>query len=486
MKKRLRITADTAVDFADNDKLLQAVATREQSMDYLSLLHYLPNPDPVLKKAGKDIEVYDELKVDPQVASCLGQFIDGVQSLEWEIDKGKSKSRNAKLIKSVFDAIDTRDETGGMNRIIAEILEARLYGFQPLEVMWEKQGGLVLPVDIVGKAPRRFRFDAENRLMLITRNQMQGELVPDYKFLVPTHRGTYDNPYGTGVLSMCFWPVAFKKGGIKFLLTFAEKYGMPYIVGKHEFTELDKINSFIGHLENLVQDGIIAIDNKRQNIDVVTTGQGTSAEIYERLVTMMERQISLAILHHADATSQTPGKLGNEDGTAVVRQSVVNASKTLVAQTMNVLIRWIFEVNGLQGDIPKFLFFEEDDVDMEVAQRDEILSRMGVQFSKSYLMRAYGFDEEDIEVSPAQPPVNFTEDQTIKDGFTASTTEAKNLHELGADFLEPLLAKIDSASSYEDLLSDLASMLPEMPTEAIEAALTRNMAAAHTLGRHHA
>ena len=57
MKKRLRITADTAVDFADNDKLLQAVATREQSMDYLSLLHYLPNPDPVLKKAGKDIEV---------------------------------------------------------------------------------------------------------------------------------------------------------------------------------------------------------------------------------------------------------------------------------------------------------------------------------------------------------------------------------------------------------------------------------------------
>lgn len=32
---------------------------------------------------------------------------------------------------------------------------------------------------------------------------------------------------------MCFWPVAFKKGGMKFWLRFAEKFGSPWVIGKH-------------------------------------------------------------------------------------------------------------------------------------------------------------------------------------------------------------------------------------------------------------
>lgn len=484
-RTRVRITSDTSVEFAENNQLLQAVATRERNFDYLSLMHYLPNPDPVLKKAGKDIDVYDELKVDTQVSSCIGQFIDGVQSLEWQIDRGKSKSRNAKLIAGIFDQINSTDETGGINRIIAEILEARLYGFQPLEVMWTKRGDLVVPVDIVAKPHSWFRFDSENRLMYVSKNQLNGEIVPDYKFLVPTYRGTYANPYGTGVLSMCFWPVTFKKGGIKFFMTFVEKYGMPFIVGEHEYTKESDIQKFVGQLDSMVQDGVIAIDGKRQKITVEQTGQSMSSDIYERLVNMMERQISLAILNHADATAQTPGKLGNDDSTASVRASVINASKTLVSQTMNVLIRWIFEVNGIQGDVPSFQFYEENDVDLDVAQRDEVLTRLGVKFKKSYLMKTYGLDEDDFDIEE-KPAVEFSEDLKVKDEIAASTTKAKDLHDLGAEFLEPLLAKIDAATSYEDILSELAVSLPDFQIDDIAAALTRNMAAAHTLGRHHA
>uniref|UniRef100_UPI00356B69DC phage portal protein family protein n=1 Tax=Escherichia coli TaxID=562 RepID=UPI00356B69DC len=46
-----------------------------------------------------------------------------------------------------------------------------------------------------------------------THDRVEGELLSPSKFVVPAQDASYDNPYGFPDLSMCFWPVAFKKGG---------------------------------------------------------------------------------------------------------------------------------------------------------------------------------------------------------------------------------------------------------------------------------
>ena len=40
--------------------LVTVIATRAKAIDFWSFMHYLPNPDPVLKKMGKDISAYRE------------------------------------------------------------------------------------------------------------------------------------------------------------------------------------------------------------------------------------------------------------------------------------------------------------------------------------------------------------------------------------------------------------------------------------------
>jgi phage gp29-like protein len=51
--------------------------------------------------------------------------------------------------------------------------------------------------------------------------------------VVATQDATFDNPYGFADLSLCFWPVTFKKAGWSFWMRFSEKYGTPWVVGRH-------------------------------------------------------------------------------------------------------------------------------------------------------------------------------------------------------------------------------------------------------------
>ncbi|ENE4637899.1 TPA: DUF935 family protein, partial [Escherichia coli] len=82
--------------------------------------------------------------------------------------------------------------------------------------------------------PEWFQFDTDNCLRFRARDAgVEGELLSPSKFVVPAQDASYDNPYGFPDLSMCFWPVAFKKGGMKFWLRFAEKFGSPWVIGKH-------------------------------------------------------------------------------------------------------------------------------------------------------------------------------------------------------------------------------------------------------------
>jgi hypothetical protein len=64
----------------------------------------------------------------------------------------------------------------------------------------------------VGKPPEWFQFDNDNLLRFRAKDAgLEGEPVPLNKFVVPRQDATYDNPYGFPDLSMCFWPVTFKK-----------------------------------------------------------------------------------------------------------------------------------------------------------------------------------------------------------------------------------------------------------------------------------
>ena len=112
--------------------LTEEIATRKRALNFYSLANILPDPDIVLRKQGKDMRIYKELLCDPHVFACTQSRKAGVLSLDWDINRGLDKDENAQAIEDLLKKLD-------IHKLINDILEATLYGFQPLEINWKRE-----------------------------------------------------------------------------------------------------------------------------------------------------------------------------------------------------------------------------------------------------------------------------------------------------------------------------------------------------------
>ena len=495
----------------NNRKLSNEIATRQTSYNFTAFLHYLPDPDPILRKQGNDIEVYRELIYDPHVSACVQSRKNGVLSMQWSIDrKEKKKSKQGGLVEEIFKDID-------VYTIVAEILNTPYYGFQPLEIIWKKQGKYIIPANIIAKPPEWFTFKEEdNSLLFKSREKYDGEAVPDKKFLVPKHDATYNNPYGRRIMSSVLWPATFKKGGLKFWVIFAEKYGMPTIWAKiPRGTDNTDINKLEISLENAVQDAILVTPDDTSVEFLNADGKSANAQVYHELIQACNTEISKAILGQTLTTEQ--GKVGSQALGKVhadVRGDFLNTDKRLVENTFKQLISWICELNFNDGIEPVFSLWTEEDVDKALAERDEILSRTGVKFSKQYYVKNYGFEEEDFEITdPAAyqrdsegvdndigeilagalkpgPSKQFAEqekkppfiDQRKIDNLSDSLTPGALQRQMDG-VMTPIFDMIRTGADYNDIQNKLAALYPDMDIDQIQQSLAKMIFVSDLMGR---
>ncbi|MCH8029068.1 MAG: DUF935 family protein [Candidatus Dadabacteria bacterium] len=390
-------------------KQIAQIATRDVSAATLTLLSSmtLPDPDPILKKAGRDITALRDLIADAHLYATVQSRKAGVLSLEWEIARSGAASPEgesegeARRDQGRVEVIEGMFKRYDMGAVIGEILNAPLYGFQPLEVLWETDAnGLRLPVRVIGKPPEWFTFDSENLMLFKTKRNPEGEPLPPFSFLVAAHDASYDNPFGEKVLSRCFWPVTFKRGGIKFWARFAEKFGMPFIVGKHPAAaSQEEIDRMLDMMEKMVQDAVAAIPEGSDIDTLETSTRGSSTSTYEKFLGAMNSEISKAVLGQTlttevgDRGSLAAGRVHMD-----VRRDIIDGDRRIVEGVFNTLIKWVWTIN-FSNDLramPRFRMFERERVDKTQAERDEILSRAGVAFTDEYWKKTYGLGDGDI------------------------------------------------------------------------------------------
>ena len=468
------------------------IATRARSPYYFYAMGMmLPNPDPILKAIGKDITVYRDMRTEASVGGNIRRRKGAVKALEWGIDKMQAKSRSAKVIVDLFADFD-------MNRMLSEILDATLYGYQPLEIIWGKVGPYILPVDIIGKPAEWFLFDTENQLRLRTReNPIYGETLEDRKFLLPRQDATYENPYGFPDLSMCFWPTTFKKGGLKFWVTFTEKYASPWVVGKHpRNTPVSETDELLDRLMDMVQDAVAVIPDDA-SVDIVeSSSKGGSADIYEKLLMFCRSEVNYALLGQNQSSEASSNKASALAGLEVTHD-IRDADSQLVSATFNQLIRWIWDLNFNDNACPTFSMWEQEEVDKVLAERDKTLTDAGVRFTPAYFKRAYNLRDGDIVDSIATPPPTplatpeFAEgndaafpDQGALDAALAGL-EGDVLQQQSAAILAPLINLIDESADYADAMGKLAALFPKLDTAKLQEALTRAMFVAELWGYAH-
>ncbi|MBF0481284.1 MAG: DUF935 family protein [Desulfovibrionaceae bacterium] len=496
-------TANKFVSFDEGGKpvrLTDEIATRQRSPDFYALGMLLPNPDPVLRKLGQNIRVYRELLSDPRVGACAESRKSAVLSLNWELEKGKAKSRQAKFVEGVFQDLD-------LPRIMGEMLSAPLYGFQPLEVLWRRVGQAVVPDNVWGKPVEWFGFDEENRLRFRTKeNIMLGDLLPERKFLLARHNPSYQSPYGESILSRVFWSVAFKKGGMKFWLQCAEKFGGDFLVGKHprgmDQREIDKLADM---LENMIQSAIAVVPDDSSVEILDSKGKAASSLLFKDLKQCCDTDIAIALCGQNLTTEVKGGSLAAAEVHQQVRREIRDGDKKIVTGCMQQLIDWTVDLNfGPGSEKPQFGLYEDEEVDKALADRDGILAATGqIEFTAEYFKKAYGFADDDFnikspppaEATPAPPSatarnaslafaeghVPFPEQAALDDLVASLDPEALGRQMDG--ILKPVKELIQGAANFAEIEQGLAAAYPDMTDEQLTEQLARCMFLADIVGR---
>ena len=475
--------------------LLGEIATRER-VNFNFYLPWLPNPDPVLKKMGKDIEVYDELRCDGYVRGCIKSRKAGVQRMLYGIDRGNISNQSQKLIEGLLNNFN-------MPEIISSILDAAQFGYSPIEIIWEQVGDWWLPKDLVGKPPEWFIFSADNKLKLRTINNLLGEEVHERKFLLPRQEASYKNPYGFPDLSCCFWPVTFKKGGIKSWVAFAEKWGDAFLVGKTPRSISDgERDKLLDALEKMVQDAIAVIPDDSSVELKEASGKNASSALYNNLIDSCKREISVVQLGHEGGAISTAGKLGGESSASGVRDDIINADKKIVEQAFNQLLKWIWDLN-FAGPRPVFSMWREEDVDDALAKRDVSLVQIGVRFEPAYITQNYNIPKEQFDMG--EPTVKPPSGNSVADTgtyFSEPPAAEKSLEEAGQEaidamintltpeqlqkqadeILKPVIDLIQNENDLESINKKLVQVYSEMHSTGLQSTLTHGIFLATAIG----
>lgn len=498
---------------AKGKPIVQEIATTKKDIDIFSgWLTRLENPDPVLRTeaGGKGLKLYDEVDRDPHAGAVLQDRYLAVVGKDWDILPGKSGSVRGRPASTsreeqIADFVKETLEDCNFDQARAELLQAILYGHHEAEVMWQITDKGITIKQLIGKHPRRFSFTQDRELRLLTpTNMIDGEELPDRKFIVFTY-GDSDNPYGKGLGRKLWWPVWFKKNGIKFWLVFLEKFGMPTTVGKYpqgtNKEDQDKLFDAIDAIHN--ETGVtIPEDMAIELLEAARQGKVT----YETLCEYMDKQMSKAVLGQTATTEGTPGKLGNEEAQGEVRQDILEADADLLDSCLNqTLIKWLVDYNypGV-SDYPKIKTHAAPKPDLkERSEIDKTLVKdIGLPVGKKYFYETYNVDEpeEGEEIVKAQgagrtaqgdeidPELGPQFAQKLKDRFSQEDIDslaqqgAKAAGEAIEVLIEPVLAMIEGAKSFEEIGEKIYTMYPALTSDQFQELLGRATFAAGLTG----
>ena len=477
------------------------IATTRKDIDiFYGYLNRLQNPDPILltESSGQGIKLYDDVDRDAHGGSVLQTRCLSVSGLEYDLYPGGDTPKDIEISDFVKDQLERCNFT----QATSELMKAVLYGFYVLEVMWAKSEGRIVINKLVAKHPRRFVFSMDRELRLLTPdNMIDGEDVPDKKFIVLTY-GDTDNPYGKGIGQRTWWPVWFKKNNIKFWLLFLEKFGAPTALGKYPpGTPEDQQNALLDALDAIQNDTGIKIPETMQVELLEATRAGNVS--YETFCEYMDKQISKAFLGQTASTEGTVGKLGDEKAQEEVRNDIRKADADMLAEVVNkTLITWLTELNFDGATPPSIWFRTEEEEDLkEMAERDKILvSDIGLKVPEQYFYDTYGItrpegDEPIIggtpektetkdtpqfaeQASPFQPQVDnqLTVDRLSKDAATEAATPMR-------DMMSSIIDTVRSSDSYDEAKVRLATDFPTEKLSEVQELLTQAIFQAGVWGR---
>ncbi len=470
--------------------IFEEIATSRDGRDitrgYVDALPLLSPTDTVLAARGGDYRIYEEILRDDQVQAAFQQRRLAVVQAEWEVIPGGKRA----IDREAADFIREQLLAIAFDDLTARMLFGVFFGYAVAEVLWARDGKNIVIDAIKVRHPRRFGFAPDGSLRLLTLARPDGEPVPPGKFWwFATGHFHDDDPYGLGLAHWLYWPVFFKRNGIKFWLIFLEKFGMPTVVGKYppQTTEAEK-QRLLEALAAVQTDSAIRLPEGMQ-VELLEAARSGTAD-YGELVARMDAAIAKVIL--GQTMTIDPGSSRAQAQVHLdVRQDIVKADADLVCESFNRhVINWLVKWNFPNALPPRvWRRIEEPQDSKALAETYRLIFDLGYRPTLGHIQEAFGGEWETQGAMPqaGQPPAAFAE--TIqKPHPVALMTErlAQDADTAIADIVGQILEIVNKAEDLEHLKEMILAAFPAVSTEKLTALLAEAIAAAEAAGRYDA
>jgi phage gp29-like protein len=460
------------------------IATYQNDITQYYIGRVLINPDTVLstEAAGQGLKVYAELERDDRVYSEMQKRKLAVIGKEWSIEPASEDTQDVKIAEFV----ENNFKEIKFDRACEELLDGILMGFKASEIMWDYSEGDIWIKEFRGRDSRRFTFGLENQLRLLTyKNMLEGEEVPDRKFQLFRFGEKNNNPFGMGLGNKLYWPVWFKKNGVKFWAVFLEKFGQPTPWGKYPpGTEKAKQDDLLDCLKAMQTDQAI-ITPDTMIVELLEAARTSSVDSYEKWGNFWNTAITLVILGQEATTVGTPGKLGEETARSDVRQEYVKADADRLSEWLNdQSIRWIVDYNFPNvKKYPKFWKEVEPPEDLEkLSKVHQVILPMLDDVPMKFIHDTYSIPmpegDEPVLIQKAAPtPFGFAENRKMRryegakmrryEDKKIRSCEDSNLHNFTTSHLHNFSSSFLEADWVSEYMKNLAPSLGALKKDAL-------------------
>lgn len=332
-----------------------------------AMMSEMPNPDPILRKAGKSTAIYDEISRDAHVIGELRSLRAGMFSFTAEFMPGDDDPISMKSYELAKQFFDRRPDT---NTEWIDIdwhnYSSILFGFSATHLgAWKKEGEHWLPSSVEAWPASRFLFNQDHELLVKTKESRNGEVAEPSRWTCVRHMPSAKNPYGIALLSSCFWPWLFKHGGFKFFVQLCERFGVPFPIGKHpQGAQDNEITELMEGLAKLITDGIAVIPDNN-TIDILES-KISGQPVQLQLINLCNSEMSKALTSQTLATEQKQGGARAASETHAKRAGEnQRADRALVSGYRNQILEAIHHVNFDGGKPPKYVWRDKKEINTD-------------------------------------------------------------------------------------------------------------------------
>jgi phage gp29-like protein len=242
-------------------------------------------------------------------------------------------------------------EEVGTRGVVAHCMSALLPGYACAEILWGPGGKTVqafLPV-----RTSAITFRTSERPLIATTLVPTGIAMTPAKFIFHRHQARSGDATRGGLIRPLGWMWLFTSLGVKSLVRFVEKFGLPFVAAKIDEaswkTERGKIAALI---RNFGADGG-AVFSKSVELQLLEASGSAGNELFFRMLEYL-RDAKTRVIQGQTASSSDSGGLSGGDAQSQVRHDLLEADCRAVETTLrdSVLRWWTQFAYGADAPVP--------------------------------------------------------------------------------------------------------------------------------------